>query len=132
MLHPNQFVVNEAWIAFWLNDEPLHTVQDGSFNCICLMDAASCFILGNAMIPAQEPEPSEPEAVHLFSLARARGNVLPKTLLVPHGQFPTALTAVAQGEGIEVVPVDEDQLYVFIGEARQGFREHVQGGNREA
>ena len=50
LLHPNQFQLNEAWIAFQLNDAPIETEQDGSFNCIALMDAASCFILGNAMV----------------------------------------------------------------------------------
>ncbi len=45
MLHPNQFQVNEAWIAFQLNDAPIHTRSDGDFNCIALMDAASCFMM---------------------------------------------------------------------------------------
>lgn len=27
MLHPNQFTVNEAWIAFQLNDQPIRTEQ---------------------------------------------------------------------------------------------------------
>jgi hypothetical protein len=131
MLHPSQFAVNEAWIAFWLNDEPLRTVRDGSFNCLCLMDAASCFILGNVMVPAQESEPSELEVRRLFKTAWAHKKTLPKTLFVPDGQFATALTAAAEGKGIAVVPVVEDQLFVFIGEARQGFRENVQGGNRD-
>jgi hypothetical protein len=28
MLHPNQFQINEAWIVFKLNDEPIHTELD--------------------------------------------------------------------------------------------------------
>ena len=39
-LHPNQFQVNEAWIVFQLNETPIHTAKDGSFNCICLMSEA--------------------------------------------------------------------------------------------
>ena len=46
VLHPVQFQVNEAWIVFQLNETPIHTEQEGSFNCLCLMDAASCFLLG--------------------------------------------------------------------------------------
>ena len=126
MLHPNQFAVNEAWIAFWLNDEPIQTVQDGSFNCICLMDAASCFILGNAMVPAHESEPSHLEAKRLLKIGWAHKKRMPKTLFVPKGQFETNLIAAAQREHIDVVPVREDQLLVFIGDARQGFKEHVQ------
>ncbi|MCY1381805.1 hypothetical protein D9M69_697600 [compost metagenome] len=52
MLHPNQFTVNEAWIAFRLNDAPIQTDADGAFNCLALMDAASCFILGTEFVPA--------------------------------------------------------------------------------
>ena len=132
MLHPNQFEINEAWIAFRLNDEPLHTEQDGSFNCICLMDAASCFILGNAMIPADQAEPSHLEARRLLTTGWAHKKRMPKTLFVPTGQFQTDLSAEAKRKGIDVVSVQEDQLIVFIGEARQGFREHVQGRNSEA
>ena len=38
MIHPNQFKVNEAWIAFKLNDAPIITDRDGDFNMITLMD----------------------------------------------------------------------------------------------
>jgi hypothetical protein len=48
VLHPNQFQVNEAWIVFKLNDEPLHTVRDGDFDFIALMDAASGFIVSSS------------------------------------------------------------------------------------
>lgn len=132
MLHPNQFEVNEAWIAFRLNDEPLQTEKDGSFDCICLMDAASCFILGNAMIAADQTEPSQMEARRLLHAARTHKKAMPDTLFVPTGQFEAGLFAEANREGIDVVFVQEDQLLVFIGEARQGFREHIQGGNGEA
>ncbi len=131
MLHPSQFEVNEAWIAFWLNNEPIRTAQDGSFNCICLMDAASCFILGNAMTPEHEAEPSELEAKRLLKTGWEHKKKMPKTLLVPKGQFDANLTAAAQHENIDVVPVEEDQLLVFIEDAREGFKEHVQGGSSE-
>ena len=132
MLHPNQFEVNEAWIAFRLNDEPIRTEQDGSFNCICLMDAASCFILGNCMVPAHEPEPSQLEARRLLKTGWAHKKKMPKTLFVPTGQFQTSLSAEAKRKKINVVSVGEDQLLVFTSEARQGFREHIQGRNSEA
>jgi hypothetical protein len=32
MLHPQQFEVNEAWIAFRLNGMPVRTERDGDFN----------------------------------------------------------------------------------------------------
>ncbi|MEX2498882.1 MAG: hypothetical protein WD397_08415 [Wenzhouxiangellaceae bacterium] len=131
MLHPNQFEVNEAWIVFWLNDEPIRTAQDGSFNCICLMDAASCFILGHAMIPAHEAEPSQLDAKRLLTTGWEHKKKMPKTLFVPKGQFEGSLTAAAQREKIDVVSVEEDQLLVFTDEAMQGFKKHVRAGYSE-
>ena len=69
MLDPNQFNVNDAWLVFQLNDRPINTERDGSFNAVCLMDAASCFILATAMVPVQHNEPSELEVRRLFKTA---------------------------------------------------------------
>ena len=128
MLHPNQFQVNEAWIAFQLNDEPIHTEQDGSFNCICLMDAASCFILGTELVSVNEREPSQLQTRRLLKAGWAHKKTLPATLFVPKGQFQDVIPTEAKRQGVSVVPVPETQLLVFIGEARQGYREHVQVG----
>jgi hypothetical protein len=62
MLHPKQFEVNEAWIAFRVNGAPVRTERDGDFNCIALMDAASCFILGSEFIPLTAAEPRRPSS----------------------------------------------------------------------
>lgn len=56
LLHPNQFQVNEAWIVFRLNDEPIRTERDGSFHVAALMDAASCFIFGTEFISSDVSE----------------------------------------------------------------------------
>lgn len=126
MLHPDQFNVNEAWIAFQLNDAPIRTVRDGSFNSVCLMDAASCFILCQSMIPANESEPSQLEARQLLKAGWAQKNEFPNTLFIPTGQFQVHLPAEAESQGIAVVRVSESQLLVFTGEARQGFKEFLQ------
>ena len=126
MLEPNQFKPNEAWVAFQLNDAPIRTVQDGSFNCVALMDAASGFILGMAFVSASEAEPSVFEARQLFKSGWAHQNQHPITLFIPKGQFQTTLRAEAARHGVTVAPVHETELSALIGEARQGFREHVQ------
>jgi hypothetical protein len=127
LLRPHQFQVNEAWIAFQLNDEPIHTDQDGSFDVICLMDAASCFILGNAFVRAGEAEPSELEARRLLKTGWEHKKRFPVTLFLPRGHFATTLPAEAKREKISVVSLPEQELMVFIGEARQSFRERIQG-----
>jgi hypothetical protein len=124
VLHPNQFHVNEAWIVFKLNDKPMHTQQDGDFDFIALMDAASGFILSSAPVSAMVAEPTQMESRRLLKQARAHKREWPKTLFVPADQPARYLCAEAERQGIGVVRVAEDQLLHFIGEAREGFREH--------
>ena len=129
MLHPNQFQVNEAWIAFQLNDAPIQTEANGNFNCIALMDAASCFILTSALVPTNEPEPSKIEARRLLKKAHAHKQEMPKTLFVPSEQPANNLALEAERQKVTVIRVPEDQLLLFIGEAREGFKERFGGGS---
>jgi hypothetical protein len=129
VLHPSQFQVNEAWIAFRLNGMPIETVRDGSFNCVALMDAASCFILGDTFISTTVPVPSPTDLQRLLKAGWEHKQQFPTTLLVPTGELAEAAGAVAKRIGIEVIPVDEDQLLSFIGDARQGFREFIRSGS---
>jgi hypothetical protein len=131
VLHPNQFQVNEAWIAFKLNDAPIQTEADGDFNFIALMDAASCFILSSAPVPTSATEPSTTEARRLLKEGRAHKQQLPKTLFISGEQPANFLAVEAQRQGITVVRVPDDQLLLFIGEAREGFREHFSGGSTQ-
>jgi len=128
MLHPTQFEVNEAWLAFKLNEAPICTELDGDFNCIALMDAASGFILGSAFAPAGVAEPSTMAVRRLLAEAKAHKQQLPRTLFIPSGQFGRALAAEAERLSISVVWVPEDDLLVFIDEARASFRGHFGGG----
>ena len=134
MLHPSQFQVNEAWIAFQLNDAPIRTEREGSFNSVALMDAASCFIFGMILVPVDDSDPSKSELRRLLKMGWAHKRRYPATLFSPTGRFQTVLPAEAKRVGISVVPVQESQLLVFIGEARQGFKERFEGerANREA
>jgi hypothetical protein len=131
VLHPNQFHVNEAWIAFKLNDVPMPTRSDGDFDFIALMDAASCFILSSALVPASAAEPSKMEAKRLLKEGQAHKQQFPKTLFIPSDQPATLLTAEAESHGITVVRVPEDQLLLLIDEAREGFRERFSGGGTQ-
>ena len=126
-LHPNQFHVNEAWIAFKLNDAPISTRADGDFNLIALMDAASCFILCTRLVPASAAEPTKIEAKRLLKEGQAHKQQLPKTLFIPSNLPSNILTGEAERQGITVVRVPEDRLLLFVGEAKEGFRERFGG-----
>ena len=126
-LHPSQFHVNEAWIVFRLNDAPVSTAADGDFNLIALMDAASCFILSTRLIPAGAAEPTRMEAKRLLKEGQGHKQQRPKTLFVSSKMPADIFTGEAERQGIVVVRVPEDQLLVFVGEAREGFRERFGG-----
>lgn len=71
VLHPNQFDVNDAWIAFKINDQPNHTEREGDFDFFALMDAASCFILSSEPVSAKRSEPGQFESRRLLEQAYA-------------------------------------------------------------
>jgi hypothetical protein len=121
MLHPSQFEVNEAWIAFQANTVPIRTERDGDFDCIALMDAASCFLLGSELIPAPAAEPPRDQVRRLFESSRRHKQRFPKTLLVAREDAVDQVVEEATQLGIDVVRVPEKELLVFIGEARQLF-----------
>ncbi|NTU44502.1 MAG: hypothetical protein HGA99_03125 [Chlorobiaceae bacterium] len=123
VLHPNQFQVNEAWIVFKLNDEPIHTVSDGDFDFFALMDAASCFLLASSPVLSSMGELTRLDAKRMLKQGKAHKNKLPKTLLVPEHHSTTQLMTEAESQGITVIQVPENQLLPFIGEAREGFKE---------
>jgi hypothetical protein len=130
VLHPNQFKVNEAWIAFRLNDEPIATDTDGSFHCFALMDAASCFLLGTELYSVELSEPSMLGCKRLLKAGESHKQKLPRTLFVAREQTADVLTRQATRQNIEVVSVPETELLVFISEARQGYSEHMGGRAR--
>ena len=127
MLHPDQFRVNEAWIVFRLNDAPIRTEVDGDFNCFALMDAASCFILTTVFVPAKDNQISKLQARRLLKKGSEHKHALPETLFIPSGKPADNLTHEARRQDVTVVRIPEDQLMVFIGEAREGFKEHLGG-----
>lgn len=127
MLHPNQFQVNQAWILFKLNDAPVVTGSDGDFNLFALMDAASCFILSSALVPATQVEPSKMEAKRLMKEAQAHKQLLPRQLFIPSDQPAQLFILEARRQGMAVVRVSSDQLQPFVGEAQEGFKKRFGG-----
>ena len=128
MFDPRQFQIDEAWIAFKLNDAPILTEADGDFNVLALMDAASCFILGTEFFPADSMEPSELESKRLLKGGYSKHQQWPETLLISTNLAAAILCIEAKRHGIAVVQVSEEQLLVCIGDAREGFQEHVSRG----
>ncbi len=62
----------------------------------------------------------------MLTAAWAKKGEFPQTLFVPSGRFQGTLKAEAERLGMAVVFAPEDQLLVFTGDAREGYREHMQ------
>ncbi len=125
MYEPSQFQVNETWIVFKLNEIPVSTVEDGDFDVFALMDAASCFILGQEFIRVGSLEPSQLESKRLLKAGISRKQQCPKSIFISNNQKASLFSKEAERLGIPVIRVPEEQLLVFIGEARQGFSEYM-------
>jgi len=132
MLHPNQFEVNEAWIACQLNRAPLLTEQDGPHNCLALMNAASCYILGSELIAPGKADANLQESRRLLKTGRSHKQELPKTLFIAKEQTADVLAQEAARQNIEVVRVAESELTLFIGEARDFFDQRFGRGSGDA
>ena len=91
------------------------------------MDAASCYLMSTTTVSAKAAEPSQLESRRLLKEAQATKNRLPITLFISTLQAANFLATEAKREGIQVIRVPEDQLLIFIGDAREGFRERFGG-----
>ena len=126
MLHPKQFEVNEAWIAFRLNRAPIRTERDGDLNCIALMDAGSCFLFGSEFIPVTAKEPTRVQVRRLLKKAKRHKQQLPKALFVAREDAADLLTHEATQQNIDVVRIPENELLIFTREARDAFAEYFE------
>jgi len=69
------------------------------------------------------------EVKRLLKQASAHKKNLPKMLYVPTELTAPNLKVEAERQKVMVVSIPEDQLLVFIGEAREGFKERFGGGS---
>ncbi len=123
MRHPRDYAVNEAWIVFRLNDAPVRTEQDGDFHVVCLMDAASCFILGNEFVPTTASGVPATVAEALIDKGSGVANVLPRKLLLSSALGTARFARLAKRAGIELERVPDKDMRAFVSEARRSFQE---------
>ena len=125
-----RFEINEAWIVFRLNEQPIPTEQDGDLDFLALMDAASRYILGVTPVAVEPSGPTPLEAKRLWKDGKTCAACLPRTLIVPTDLVAPCVIDEAERLRIALRRVEAEQLAAFIGEAQQGFRERF--GGREA
>lgn len=125
-LHPDQFEVNEAWIAFPLIDEPVAVVNQGDMVAIGLIDAHSTCILNFEFLPAGV---DFTELGARQFLERTRINPAPprppRHLFIADDVPAGALHAAAKRLGIVVSVADGLALDAIVGEARAAFGQRM-------
>jgi hypothetical protein len=82
MLTPNQFRVNEVWIAFRVN-ESFMFVQDEPYDIYLLIDAASAYAFGHVLVRVTDEIPKEKDVDTLFQEAWGAKRQWPRQLIFP-------------------------------------------------
>ena len=81
MLTPQQFRVNEAWIAVRINEEFLF-VKDEPYDIYVLMDAGSAYVFGHVLSRVVDEAPNEKEVEALFRKAWEAKNQWAEKLII--------------------------------------------------
>jgi hypothetical protein len=81
-LTPDQFKVNEVWIAVRVNESFLF-VQDEPYDVYVLMDAASTYVFGHALTRVVDEAPHKRDVEALFKEAWGAKQQWPERLIVP-------------------------------------------------
>ncbi len=121
MITPDQFRVNEAWIAVRVNEEFLF-VQDEPYDFYVLMDAASCYVLGHVLSRVVDEAPQVKDVKELFQTAFQAKNQWADILILT-GNSPTddVFKKQAEQKGLSVKKVDSSDLEPILGPLKESF-----------
>jgi hypothetical protein len=121
MLTPDQFTVNEAWIAFRVNEEFLF-VKDEPYDIYMLLDAASAYVLGHVLSRVVDESPHDNDVAALFKEAWGAKKQWAEKLIVPENSIAENVfrtQAEKNGLSIEIVPLSD--LEPIIGPLKELF-----------
>ncbi len=127
MLMPDQFRVNEAWIAVRINEEFLF-VGDEPYDIYVLMDAASAYVLGHVLSKVVDEAPQEKDIEDLFQTAWASKNEWAERLIVPEDSVAEkAFRKIAEDRGLDVETVALSDLEAIVGDLKELFASDFMG-----
>jgi hypothetical protein len=126
-MHPKDFRVNEAWLAFRANSVPIRS-PEGEFDVFVLMDAASMYIFGQALAVVGAEAPTGEDAAALLREDWQSKQEWPQRLILAgKASAENGFCRAAQWNGIPVVSVAAKELRVYISDVRSAFAEHFGG-----
>jgi len=127
MLMPDQFRVNEAWIAVRINEEFMF-VGDEPYDIYVLMDAASAYVLGQVLSKVVDESPQEKDIKDLFQTAWAAKKEWAERLIVPKDSVAEkAFRKIAEDRGLTVETVPLSELEVIVGDLKELFASDFMG-----
>ena len=125
MLQPSDFEVNEAWIAFRANDSFLY-VKDEPYDVYVLMDAASTYLLGQALSRTVDESPDVKEIEALFRTAWSAKRQWAKKLLVPEGSLAEEVFKnQAEKSGLAFITMPLSELRPLVGPVKESFAAYL-------
>ena len=121
MISPDQFRVNEAWIAVRVNEEFL-LVQDELYDIYVLLDAASCYVFGHVLSRVVDEAPQEDDVKELFQTAFKAKNQWGVTLILT-GNSPAddVFRKEAEQNGLSEKILSESDLEPILGPLKESF-----------
>lgn len=129
MLSPDQFEVNEAWIAVRINEEFLF-VKDEPYDMYVLMDAASAFVLGHVLSKVVDEAPDGKDVEVLFREAWGAKEQWAEKLIVPEDSAAeSAFRTQAEKNGLSVEIVPLSDLEPIVGSVKELFASDFMGND---
>jgi len=127
MLMPDQFRVNEAWIAVRVNEDFIF-VGDEPYDIYVLMDAASAYVLGHVLSKVVDESPNEKDIEDLFQTAWSSKKEWAERLIVPgDSAADRAFRKKAEEKGLAVETVTLSDLEPIVGDLKELFASDVMG-----
>ncbi len=121
MLTPQQFRVNEAWIAVRINEEFLF-VKDEPYDIYVLMDAASAYVFGHVLSRVVDESPNEKEVEALFREAwEAKNQWAEKLIITENSTAHNAFIKQAAKNGLSIKVVPLSDLEPIVGPLIKSF-----------
>ncbi|MEE9355559.1 MAG: hypothetical protein V3U75_08215 [Methylococcaceae bacterium] len=121
MLTPDQFRVNEVWIAVRVNEAFLF-VKDEPYDIYVLMDAASAYVLGHVLSLVVDEAPDEKDVEALFRKAWEAKNQWAEKLIVTENSIAEDVfrtQAEKNGLSFKIVPLSD--LEPIVGPLKESF-----------
>ncbi len=121
MLTPDQFRVNDVWIAIRVNEDFLF-VKEEPYDMYVLMDAASAYVFGHVLSRVVDEAPLEKDVETLFTKAWSAKCQWAKKLIVPEDSIAKdVFMSQAEKNGLAFDTVQVSELSPIVGPLKELF-----------